>query len=95
MSQIPDFAKIDFADTPAATAAPAAPWLTPEAISVKSSYAASDLAGIPDLDGYPGIAPFLRGPYPTMYVTQPWTIRQYAGFSTAEDSNAFYRRISS
>ena len=58
----------------------------------KSSYAAADLAGIPDLDGYPGIAPFLRGPYPTMYVTQPWTIRQYAGFSTAEDSNAFYRR---
>src|SRR5580704_9860035 len=92
MSQIPDFAKIDFADTPAATAAPAAPWLTPEGISVKSGYAASDLAGIPDLDGYPGIAPFLRGPYPTMYVTQPWTIRQYAGFSTAEDSNAFYRR---
>src|SRR5580704_9186476 len=92
MSQIPDFAKIDFAETPAASAAPAAPWLTPEGIPVKSSYAASDLADIPDLDGYPGIAPFLRGPYPTMYVTQPWTIRQYAGFSTAEDSNAFYRR---
>src|SRR6202166_4778096 len=92
MSQIPDFAKIDFADTLAASAAPAAPWLTPEGIAVKSSYQASDLAGIPDLDGYPGIAPFLRGPYPTMYVTQPWTIRQYAGFSTAEDSNAFYRR---
>jgi methylmalonyl-CoA mutase len=92
MSQIPDFAKFEFADTPAASGAPAAPWLTPEGISVKSNYQASDLAGIADLDGYPGIAPFLRGPYPTMYVTQPWTIRQYAGFSTAEDSNAFYRR---
>ena len=92
MSQIPDFAKIDFADTASPGVAPAAPWLTPEGIAVKSGYEASDLAGIPDLDGYPGIAPFLRGPYPTMYVTQPWTIRQYAGFSTAEDSNAFYRR---
>src|SRR5580693_4473721 len=92
MSQIPDFAKLDFADAPSAGAAPAAPWVTPEGIAVKGSYGAADLAGIPDLDGYPGIAPFLRGPYPTMYVTQPWTIRQYAGFSTAEDSNAFYRR---
>jgi methylmalonyl-CoA mutase len=92
MSQIPDFTKLVFADAASPDAAPAAPWLTPEGISVKSSYAAADLAGIPDLDGYPGIAPFLRGPYPTMYVTQPWTIRQYAGFSTAEDSNAFYRR---
>jgi len=92
MSQIPDFAEIDFADAPAATAAPAAPWLTPEGIAVKSRYGASDLAGVDFLDSYPGIAPFLRGPYPTMYVTQPWTIRQYAGFSTAEDSNAFYRR---
>ena len=92
MSRIPDFAKIDFADAPAASAAPAAPWLTPEGIPVKSSYAASDLAGFDFLDTYPGIAPYLRGPYPTMYVTQPWTIRQYAGFSTAEDSNAFYRR---
>src|SRR5579864_360511 len=92
MSQIPDFAKIDFADAPAASAAPAAPWLTPEGISVKSRYAAADLAGVEYVDSYPGIAPFLRGPYPTMYVTQPWTIRQYAGFSTAEDSNAFYRR---
>jgi methylmalonyl-CoA mutase len=92
MSQIPDFTKLAFADAASSDAAPAAPWLTPEGISVKSSYAAADLAGIPDLDSYPGIAPFLRGPYPTMYVTQPWTIRQYAGFSTAEDSNAFYRR---
>ena len=73
-------------------AAPSDAWLTPEGIAVKKSYSAADTAGLDFLDGYPGIAPFLRGPYPTMYVTQPWTIRQYAGFSTAEDSNAFYRR---
>jgi len=59
---------------------------------VKSAYAARDLEGLIGLDGFPGIPPYLRGPYPTMYVTQPWTIRQYAGFSSAEDSNAFYRR---
>ena len=70
----------------------AQPWLTPEGITVKSAYTAADSARLDFLDGYPGIAPYLRGPYPTMYVTQPWTIRQYAGFSTAEDSNAFYRR---
>ncbi len=58
----------------------------------QAAYAAGDIAGFDFLDGYPGIAPYLRGPYPTMYVTQPWTVRQYAGFSTAEDSNAFYRR---
>ncbi len=69
-----------------------APWLTPEGIPVKSIYTADALKGLDALDTYPGIAPYLRGPYPTMYVTQPWTIRQYAGFSTAEDSNAFYRR---
>src|ERR1700748_336115 len=67
-------------------------WLTPEGIPVKPAYSATDTAGLDFLDGYPGIAPFVRGPYPTMYATQPWTIRQYAGFSTAEDSNAFYRR---
>ena len=70
----------------------AEPWLTPEGIAVKPAYGPDDLAGLAVLDSYPGIAPYLRGPYPTMYVTQPWTIRQYAGFSTAEDSNAFYRR---
>ena len=59
---------------------------------MKPAYGPDDLAGLDFLDTYPGIAPYLRGPYPTMYVTQPWTIRQYAGFSTAEDSNAFYRR---
>jgi methylmalonyl-CoA mutase len=67
-------------------------WETPEGIAVKPLYAASDLAGLDFLDTYPGIAPYLRGPYPTMYVNQPWTIRQYAGFSTAAESNAFYRR---
>ena len=67
-------------------------WETPEQIPVKPLYTAADLEGVDHLDTMPGLPPFLRGPYPTMYVTQPWTIRQYAGFSTAEDSNAFYRR---
>jgi len=93
MTRIPDFATVDFAETAAGSGrAAAAAWLTPEGIAVKPSYAADDLAGIDFLDTLPGIAPYLRGPYPTMYVTQPWTVRQYAGFSTAEDSNAFYRR---
>jgi len=70
----------------------ATPWTTPEGIDVNALYTASDLEGIDFLDTYPGIVPYLRGPYPTMYVNQPWTIRQYAGFSTAEESNAFYRR---
>ena len=67
-------------------------WETPEGIAVKPLYTQQDLAGLDFLSTYPGIAPYLRGPYPTMYVNQPWTIRQYAGFSTAEESNAFYRR---
>ncbi|GAB2697172.1 methylmalonyl-CoA mutase [Kitasatospora kifunensis] len=67
-------------------------WETPEGIGVKPLYTAEDLAGLDFLGTYPGIAPYLRGPYPTMYVNQPWTVRQYAGFSTAEESNAFYRR---
>src|SRR5213082_2048227 len=92
MTRVPDFSKIVFADIPAPASAEAAPWLTPEGIAVKSAYHASDIDGLTGVDGFPGIAPYLRGPYPTMYVTQPWTIRQYAGFSTAEDSNAFYRR---
>ncbi|MBX6766963.1 MAG: methylmalonyl-CoA mutase, partial [Actinomadura rubrobrunea] len=70
----------------------ARPWETPEGIAVRPLYTADDLAGVDFLDTYPGVAPYLRGPYPAMYVTQPWTIRQYAGFSTAEESNAFYRR---
>ncbi|MFB9907070.1 methylmalonyl-CoA mutase [Allokutzneria oryzae] len=67
-------------------------WETPEGIPVKPLYTAEDLAGLDFLSTYPGATPYLRGPYPTMYVNQPWTIRQYAGFSTAEESNAFYRR---
>ncbi|MDQ0945411.1 methylmalonyl-CoA mutase [Streptomyces sp. V1I1] len=67
-------------------------WDTPEGIPVKPLYTGQDLEGLDFLGTYPGIAPYLRGPYPTMYVNQPWTIRQYAGFSTAEESNAFYRR---
>ncbi|MFF9804603.1 methylmalonyl-CoA mutase [Streptomyces coeruleorubidus] len=67
-------------------------WETPEGIAVKPLYTGRDLEGLDFLDTYPGTAPYLRGPYPTMYVNQPWTIRQYAGFSTAEESNAFYRR---
>ncbi|UMG93325.1 methylmalonyl-CoA mutase [Nocardioides sp. TF02-7] len=67
-------------------------WQSPEGIEIKPRYDAADLAGLDALDTWPGLSPFLRGPYPTMYTTQPWTIRQYAGFSTAEESNAFYRR---
>ena len=72
--------------------AEAQPWMTPEHIAVKGTYTASDLEGLEHLNYAAGIAPFLRGPYSTMYVMRPWTIRQYAGFSTAEESNAFYRR---
>jgi len=93
MTRIPDFSRVDFADAKSGGAGtPGTSWLTPEGIAVKPLCGADDLAGLDCLDTYPGIAPFLRGPYPTMYVTQPWTIRQYAGFSSAEDSNAFYRR---
>ncbi len=67
-------------------------WETPESIAVAPLYTTTDLEGLDFLDTWPGLAPFLRGPYATMYVTRPWTIRQYAGFSTAEESNAFYRR---
>jgi methylmalonyl-CoA mutase len=94
MTSIPDFTSVAFSDA-ALTSSPqqkAEPWLTPEGIAVKGAYGSEDRAGLDFLDTYPGIAPFLRGPYPTMYVNQPWTVRQYAGFSTAEDSNAFYRR---
>ncbi|MGB3899903.1 MAG: methylmalonyl-CoA mutase [Mesorhizobium sp.] len=90
---IPDFTKIAWqhADTP--TQLPeGGEWATPECIAVKRLYGEADLEGLTHLDTYPGLAPFVRGPYPTMYVQKPWTIRQYAGFSTAEESNAFYRR---
>jgi methylmalonyl-CoA mutase len=93
MSQVPNFATVDFVDAPASVGnASAAPWITPEAIPVKPVYGQADLEGLDFLDTFPGKAPYLRGPYPAMYAAQPWTIRQYAGFSTAEDSNAFYRR---
>ncbi|WP_100959687.1 methylmalonyl-CoA mutase [Bosea sp. FBZP-16] len=95
MTAIPDFTKLAFADDAAGAAAPQAAgelWQTPEDIPVKPLYTAADRDGLPFVNTLPGIAPYLRGPYPTMYVNQPWTIRQYAGFSTAEDSNAFYRR---
>ena len=65
---------------------------TPEGIEQRPLYSAADVAGLEELDTWPGLPPYLRGPYPTMYATRPWTIRQYAGFSTAEESNAFYRR---
>jgi methylmalonyl-CoA mutase len=93
MSQVPNFAKVDFADSAMPGGkAKAAPWITPEGIAVKPIYDEQDLAGLDFLSTYPGKPPYLRGPYPAMYAAQPWTIRQYAGFSTAEDSNAFYRR---
>ncbi|MGO4255758.1 methylmalonyl-CoA mutase [Marmoricola sp. RAF53] len=79
--------------TGAPAPAPAAEaWESPEGIPVLPVYGPEHLDGLDALDTYPGLAPFLRGPYPTMYTSQPWTIRQYAGFSTAEESNAFYRR---
>jgi methylmalonyl-CoA mutase len=93
MSQIPQFANIEFSDAPPpAGNAASAPWQTPEGIAVKPTYSEADLQDLDFLDTWPGKPPFLRGPYPAMYAAQPWTIRQYAGFSTAEDSNAFYRR---
>jgi len=93
MSRIPDFSNL--ALDPAAPPPPpndGAAWETPEGIAVKPIYGPDDVAGLDFVDGVPGVAPYLRGPYPTMYVQRPWTVRQYAGFSTAEDSNAFYRR---
>ncbi|HEY4605844.1 MAG TPA: methylmalonyl-CoA mutase family protein, partial [Blastococcus sp.] len=107
MSTIPDFGSVELgrpsADTSADDWAKAfkeatgrgveeATWETPEGIAVRPLFTPADLSGVDFLDTYPGIAPYLRGPYPTMYTTQPWTIRQYAGFSTATESNAFYRR---
>ncbi|KRE17799.1 methylmalonyl-CoA mutase [Bosea sp. Root381] len=95
MTAIPDFTKLSFAAghaAPPATVPAGDDWQTPEGIPVKAAYGPADREGLPFVDTLPGIAPHLRGPYPTMYVNQPWTIRQYAGFSTAEDSNAFYRR---
>ena len=106
MSRIPDFSKIkldtglsaDFADWERAAldmqtrGQGATTRQTPEGIDIKPLYTEGDRGDLPYLDSYPGLAPFTRGPYATMYVNKPWTVRQYAGFSTAEASNAFYRR---
>jgi len=92
----PDFSKIEYRIKPQTSAIagppPSAPvWNTAEHIGVKAWYTPDDLYAMEHLDYAAGVAPFLRGPYSTMYAMQPWTIRQYAGFSTAEESNAFYR----
>jgi methylmalonyl-CoA mutase len=95
----PEFAAVNLQDWSKA-AAKSAPggdlanlqWLTPEGITVKALYTAEDTAHLPHTNTLPGFAPFVRGPQATMYAVRPWTIRQYAGFSTAEDSNAFYRQ---
>ena len=92
MSPIPDFSNVPFAAPRCPIGAGAGQiWTTPEGIDVKSLYGPADRAGLDLVHDWPGLPPFLRGPYPTMYLTQPWTVRQYAGFSTAEESNAFYR----
>jgi len=97
----PDFREINITNTPKKCCSEADSgkeygseelWMTPELIPVKSVYTKEDIKGLGHLNYAAGIAPFLRGPYSTMFVTRPWTIRQYAGFSTAEESNAFYRR---
>ncbi len=89
----PDFAKIDYKPKPdGAVKAQAEEWFVPEHIAVKSFYSREDLDSMEHLDYAAGLPPYLRGPYSSMYVMQPWTVRQYAGFSTAEESNAFYRR---
>ncbi|MEL6686327.1 MAG: methylmalonyl-CoA mutase [Pseudomonadota bacterium] len=87
----PDFTKIAL-QSGASRVREGSIWSSPEGIDVKAAYGTDDIAGLDHLNTYPGLAPYVRGPYPTMYVQRPWTIRQYAGFSTAEDSNAFYRR---
>ncbi|MBE1237039.1 methylmalonyl-CoA mutase [Phaeovibrio sulfidiphilus] len=107
MSRIPDFSSVDLGRTRASASeadwdgrfvsrtgshAESYLWTTPEGIPVKPLYTEADRAGIDFLDTLPGIPPYVRGPYPSMYVTKPWTVRQYAGFSTATESNAFYRR---
>ncbi len=92
MSQIPDFSTVPFASARHPPGAgEARVWKTPEGIDVKSLYGPPDRDRLDLAGAWPGLPPYLRGPYPTMYVNQPWTVRQYAGFSTAEKSNAFYR----
>ena len=100
MSTLPDFSALDYAQLqqgPAPEASPIedrplASWTTPEGLPIDSRYTAAERPDAAQLHTMPGFPPYVRGPYPTMYVQRPWTIRQYAGFSTAEQSNAFYRR---
>ena len=97
MTTIPDFSRVELRDgdaaaRPAANTIDAPAFETPEGISIPPLAGPADLEGADFVASYPGLPPFVRGPYPTMYATRPWTIRQYAGFSTAEESNAFYRR---
>jgi len=93
VTPFPDFSTLPFDGDIGPVAKPTGEaWATPEGIAIRPAYDAGDIEGLAALSGFPGLAPFTRGPYPTMYATNPWTIRQYAGFSTAEDSNAFYRR---
>lgn len=107
MKTYPDFTKVDFKtdqqqgdlsdwnksfEVEAGASSDSLVWNSLEQIPIKSLYTTDDLSKCEHLDFLPGIPPYLRGPYPSMYVTRPWTIRQYAGFSTAEESNAFYRR---
>ena len=93
MSQIPNFSAVLFRRSVATRRCGGDPriWTTPEGVDVKSLYRPRDREGLELASEWPGLPPYLRGPYPTMYVKQPWTVRQYAGFSTAEESNAFYR----
>ncbi|WP_108659426.1 methylmalonyl-CoA mutase [Acuticoccus kandeliae] len=88
---VPDFSAIPYKARPLAAYSAAPPWTSPEGIVIHPHSSAADIGTFPT-DTAPGLAPFIRGPYPTMYVQKPWTIRQYAGFSTAEESNAFYCR---
>jgi methylmalonyl-CoA mutase len=93
VSRVPDFSKLAFIPAPVQTdGGDGQPWMTPEGISAAAIYHESDVAGLGFRDGFPGIAPYVRGPYPAMYPLRPWTIRQYAGYSSAEESNEFYRR---
>ena len=93
MTRIPDFSSASYVAAQLPTqSGTVSEWMTPEGIAVKPVYTEADRNGLSFVESVPGAQPYLRGPYPTMYVNQPWTIRQYAGFSTAEDSNAFYRR---
>jgi len=88
----PDFTKVALDLTTTGDGPTRDSWLTPEGLTVETAYGPEALDGLDAIHGLPGFVPYMRGPYPTMYAGNPWTIRQYAGFSTAEESNAFYRR---